>query len=157
MKKLLGISLVLSAVVGLLASEAVAGRGGGGSRGGGQQSARGRTGFSPSSYGYGYGTQTGAMQRQMQQQMRRQMMQNRYRWMQSGRGGQPGTMQQQRLRDGSCGGQTGYAAQGGTAQRRAVQGRGGSRRSGSTGRGTMQQQRLRDGSCGGQVPAVPTP
>ncbi len=39
--------------------------------------------------------------------MQRQMMQNRYRMMQSGMGGQNGMKQQKRLRDGSCGGQVG--------------------------------------------------
>ena len=48
---------------------------------------------------YGKGNQAAAMQRQM--------MQHRYRMMQSGSGHQNGTGQQQRFRDGSWGGQVG--------------------------------------------------
>jgi hypothetical protein len=57
------------------------------------------------------------------------MQQHRYRMMmQSGSGTQAGTMQQSRLRDGSCGALP----------------------SGAMGTGTMQQSRLRDGSGLGQ-------
>ena len=136
MKRLIGIGLVSFVVLGLVAGDAMArgGRGGGGGRGrgGGQQAMRGGGAGQ-----YGYGAQAGAMQRQM--------MQNRYRQMQSGFGGQNGIMLQQRLRDGSCAGQYGYGGQ------RGMQGRQGGRQSGFGGQNGMgQQQRLRDASGGGQ-------
>ena len=67
---------------------------GSGSRGGGQQ----RMGNASGASQYGYGGQMGAVQQQM-------MIQNRYRMMQSQSGLANGNMQQQRLRDGSGGGQ----------------------------------------------------
>ena len=73
---------------------------------------------------YGYGGQMGAMQQQQQMMM----LQNRYRAMQSQSGLANGNMQQQRLRDGSCGGQ------GSSGQ--------------ATGAGQMMQNRQRGGQSG---------
>ena len=79
------------------------------------------------------GAQAGAMQRQM--------MQNRYRMMQSGMGNQMrygqqnGMGQQLRLRDGSCGGQ-GYAGAMDPTQMQMMQMR------------EMMQQRMRQGQPG---------
>jgi len=90
MKKLATIGLTLSLMILVTSGAFAQGRGGGGGgmrggAGGGNQ--------------YGKGNQAAAMQRQM--------MQNRYRMMQSGSEHQNGTGQQQRFRDGSCGGQVG--------------------------------------------------
>ncbi|MHB0960870.1 MAG: hypothetical protein ACYC6N_19485 [Pirellulaceae bacterium] len=94
MRTLATIGLMLSLMI-FVASDALAqGRGGGGQRGmrGGSAASQNRN-----------GAQSGAMQRQM--------MQNRYRMMQSGMGNQMGYGQQNgmgqqlRLRDGSCGAQ----------------------------------------------------
>ena len=75
---------------------------------------------------YRNGAQAGAMQRQM--------MQNQYRMRQSGMGNQMGYGQQQRLRDGSCGGQGSGGAMDAT-QMYMMQ--------------MMQQQRMRQGQTGG--------
>lgn len=85
--------------------------------------------------------------------MQRQMMQNRYRMMQSGFGGQAGMMQQQRLRDGSCSGQFGYGGQtSGAMQRKMLRNHYRMMQNGLGGQaGMMQQQRLRNGLGAGQV------
>lgn len=138
MRKIAGFGIVASVVFCLAAGDAFA-RGGGG-RGGGQQGMRGRSTTSL----HGYGGQAGAMQRQM--------MQNRYRMMQSGFGNPNNLMQQSRLRDGSCTGQQGFGGWGGSMQWQGTQNFQGSRQSGFGNQsGLMQQQRLRDGSCGGQA------
>lgn len=96
MKRLMGIAVVVLALV-VTGTEGFARGGrGGGSGGGGQQRMGNASAFSQ----YGYGGQLGVMQQQM--------IQNRYRMMQS--------MQQQRLRDGSCGGQVGSGQTGAAGQ-----------------------------------------
>ncbi|MHB8971262.1 MAG: hypothetical protein ACYC4N_12515 [Pirellulaceae bacterium] len=94
MRTLATIGLMLSLMIFITPDAFAQGRGGGG-----QRAMRGGSGASQ----YRNGAQAGAMQRQM--------MQNRYRMMQSGMGSQMGygqqngSGQQKRLRDGSCGGQ----------------------------------------------------
>ena len=98
MNRLIGIAVVVLVVV-VTGTEGFARGGrGGGSGGGGQQRMGNASGFSQ----YAYGGQLGMMQQQM--------IQNRYRMMQSG------AMQQQRLRDGSCGGQVGSGQATGAGQ-----------------------------------------
>ena len=130
MNRLIGIAVV-GLVVAVTGTEGFARGGrGAGSGGGGQQ----RMGNASGASQYGYGGQMGAMQQQM--------IQNRYRMMQSQSGVGNGNLQQQARR--MNGANAGQMAQG----RQAMQG---NLRSGGAGQsGTMQQQRLRDGSCGGQ-------
>jgi hypothetical protein len=119
MTRMMGITVVVL-VMAVAGTEGFARGGrGAGSGGGGQQ----RLGNVSGSSQYGSGGQLGAMQQQqmmqqrmMQQQiMQQQMLQNRYRMMQSQGGGAYG-MQQQRLRDGSCGGQATSGQATGTGQ-----------------------------------------
>jgi len=112
------IGLMLSLMIFITPDAFAQGRGGGG-----QRAMRGGSGASQNRNG----AQAGDMQRQM--------MQNRYRMMQSGMGNQMrygqqnGMGQQLRLRDGSCGGQ-GYAGAMDPTQVQRMQ---------------MMQQRMRQG------------
>ena len=93
MRTLATIGLTLSLMIFVTPDAFAQGRGGGG-----QRAMRGSSGASQ----YRNGAQAGATQRQM--------MQYRYRMMQSGWGSQNGTGQQLRLRDGTCGGQSNTGA-----------------------------------------------